>query len=426
MATETTSFLEENTDLLTDKERSALLQITRNIEDIPVLPATGSHLITVLNNPSVDARKIASIISRDPVIAAKTLRLANSAYYGVRNRITTLNHAVSMLGIDSIRQMVFGFYFMDITLKGGKSGFNVDRFWHHSMATAFLAEAITRRLEVQMVGGAEAYLAGLIHDIGKYLLYRHNKDRFRHTHEMMEIEGLAPEEAEREVFGIDHAIVGGWLAERWNLPPGLIESVVFHHRDIDGCVNKELVAVVMAADRIAIDEGSAYENGRRVDPLDARADALLRRGLRGIKHEEDTLDRLRVVLNRDVAQLEAFLTNFEGMPRPKGVETLSERPSAAIELPPPPGSEAPPPDGSVAAAKAVPAPHIPLLESLLLPGIAQIMHGLPVKGLLILAAMILGGFIAFQWFEQPFVSFLGIALLGLGWLGSLSDSMTTR
>ncbi len=416
---------EDSLAYLSAAEKEAVNRITEAVKDIPLLPVTGTQLTSALSDPSISAQKVAAIISRDPVVAAKTLRLANSAYYGIPNRITTLNHAISMLGVDSIRQMVFSFYFLDMTaLKGSNTGFEIERFWRHSMASAFLAEAVARRLSFQMVGTAEAYLAGLVHDLGKYLLFRYDRNLFAQARQSARENLSSQVESEVRVFGTDHAALGGWLAERWNLPLSLIESARMHHRQSGDCINKELVAITMAADRLAIDEGCAYEPGRLVEPLEPGAEKTLRARIPGLRDGEGTLDKLRQIVDADIHKLESFLASFEGAPQSKP----DERPrieTKAMEL------------SKAQQKEATKAPAVVnrkytfdwgnLLISALLPGLLPITRGSTGQGATMLALFICGILMFLLSFNlNPVVSGTGIVMTAFTWIWSIVDCIRSK
>lgn len=418
--------LQDSLAYLSDDEREAVQRITDAVKDIPLLPVTGTQLTAALSNPNVSAQQVAAIIARDPVVAAKTLRLANSAYYGIPNRISTLNHAISMLGVDSVRQMVFSFYFLDMTaIKSGNSGYDMDRFWRHSMAVAFLAEAIARRLGFQMTGAAEAYLAGLVHDLGKYLLFRYNRDAFIQARQQAQEGALTPVVSESRVFGTDHAAIGGWLAERWNLPLGLIETTRLHHRPIEESVNKELIAITMAADRLAIDNGCAYEPDRRVDPLDPEADRILRSRVKGIQEGEGVLDRLRQILDPEFQKLEHFLASFEGAPatkpddRPR-IETKAMELSAA-QL----NDDAPATDKTMPRNSTVDSGN--LLISFLLPGIIPLTKGATGKGAGMFFLFVTGLLMVLLSYNiNNTITNTGVLLTGIGWLWSVLDCIRMK
>lgn len=404
-------------------EQRAVQRIVERIREMPVLPTTGALLVSALNDPEVDARRVGAIIARDPVVAAKTLRLANSAYFGIRNPITTLNHAISMLGIDTIRQMVFGFYFLDITLHSGKQGFDIDRFWRHSMACAFIAEALARRLGFQMVSAAEAYLAGLTHDIGKFLLFRADRALFAERRKRIQEPGVTPVMAERAIYGTDHATLGGWLARQWNLPLSLAECASLHHRALDVCINKEVVALVMAANRIAVDEGCSYEPGRAVDPLDPDAERILRNQIPGIHPEEGVLDRLRRMIDKSIEGMEQYLLSFEGAPhsspdRPSRLEVEARRyeesrtPATATDA-------ANPADRATADFRSI-------WLTLLLPGTVQIARGRRSRGGLMLLLYLAGIFLATVGFSLgEGVLGAGILTAGIAWIWGIADHLTS-
>ena len=243
-----------------DEERARKLEATiSKLQKIPVLSTLSTKVIREVDSPDISCKRLAQIVSTDPVIVAEVLKLANSAYFGVRVRVSTVQQATSLLGIDMVSSLVISLALMespraykDIPI------FNVERFWGHCMACSHLSAAIARELGAQMVGPGEASLAGLLHDMGIVVLAANEKRKFSRileTHNTRYLKALDAQqppptliEVEEEILGFNHADLGAWLANKWKLPTSISETIRYHHSEVDKCVNKEIVALVQLSD----------------------------------------------------------------------------------------------------------------------------------------------------------------------------------
>jgi putative nucleotidyltransferase with HDIG domain len=185
------------------------------------LPANASEIMILALDPDVSVTQLARVTSRDQVLAARMLRLANSAYCAPLQEITTISEAVVRLGTASVRNVVLATCMASRLQSGSTYGTQGRGLAAHGIGTAFLAQLVAR---VAVVNQEEAFLYGLVHDIGKLLVLQLSKDYVRGG-------GKAPSEAE-VVAMIDakHAEFGGRVLREWRLPPVIEEPVVYHHR----------------------------------------------------------------------------------------------------------------------------------------------------------------------------------------------------
>ena len=260
---------------LPEGDRAARLRaVTSEIDDLPALSTVGISLIDELVRPDTSIKKLSEIISADPVVAAKVLRHANSAYYGISNKIQTVRHAISMLGTDEIKEIAFNLYFYSLAKTHSKSGADIEqRYLQRSLATGTLCKKICSHYHFQSVGPGEAYLAGLLLNIGIFLLLRTKRNEFLETLAIREAEQIPLFVAEERVFGFNHAELGGWFAEKWNLPISLQETIRCHHRAPDDAVNQELLAICQLADVICNELGVTLTPSKPrsvLDPISVR------------------------------------------------------------------------------------------------------------------------------------------------------------
>lgn len=201
-------------------------KLLSKVEAVPTLPHLVSKLVQVVTSDASSARDVAKIIGYDQAFTSKILRLVNSAFYGFPQKIATVSHATAILGFNVIRSLALSVTVFDM-FRGESYGFDRGAFWKHSIGTGVVARALARK--VRYKEPEEIFIAGLLHDIGKVVEDKYLHDDFVFVLQMVAEKGCSMREAELETLGMDHARVGGKLAERWNLPPLLREVVRWHH-----------------------------------------------------------------------------------------------------------------------------------------------------------------------------------------------------
>ncbi|HZH98943.1 MAG TPA: HDOD domain-containing protein, partial [Fimbriimonadaceae bacterium] len=227
---------------------SLAIKVSRS-ENLPVLPQIVSSVMKLADDPDASARSMERIIERDPAIAAKILRVANSSLYGV-SQIPSIARAISVLGLNSIRSLVIGVAYQQIIAgREQAKSFNKLDFWKHSLAVATAARIIAK---IKLPAKAEElYLAGMMHDVGMLVLDRFCPNEFDQALQYARQERIPIYQAERRLFGFDHADVGGLLAEKWGLTPLMTGAVRYHHSVIQDGNHGETTAMVAAANYLA-------------------------------------------------------------------------------------------------------------------------------------------------------------------------------
>lgn len=205
-----------------------LQNLINRVDELSEVPQIAFRAIELLNNPDTDVSGLAEVISSDQALTAKLLRLCNSVYYGLPRKVTTISEAVMIVGFTSIKSLVL-MITTQSTLNKGLLGYKIGPgdFWRHSLNTAE-----TARFLAQKIGYAkpeESFIAGLIHDIGKMVLNQYALPEVYRATNLAQKERLPIFQAEQKILGFDHAEVGAGLAERWNFPPVLVESIRRHH-----------------------------------------------------------------------------------------------------------------------------------------------------------------------------------------------------
>jgi putative nucleotidyltransferase with HDIG domain len=234
-------------------------KIRREVEEIgalPTLPDIPTKILQLIAGEESSMEDISGIVERDPALTANILRVANSAYYGVREKVASLKLALAILGLNEIINIVTSISIVRMfpPRKAGDS-FDHAKFWQHSFGCATASQLIARELRFN-VGDIE-FVAGLVHDIGKLIMDQHFHSSLKEIQKLKETEGIPLLEAEARVMGVDHATLGSWLAQRWYLPPSLIECIRYHHRPLDVLAlpapseEPALTAIISLADILA-------------------------------------------------------------------------------------------------------------------------------------------------------------------------------
>lgn len=228
--------------------------LTASVKEIPALPAVAARVLQLTDDPSSTLKELNDVIAQDQSLATKVLRLANSAYYGFPRRISSINEAIILLGFSTIRSLVLAASVYNV-LGRPLEGYALEpgELWRHSQACAMGARLIAQRVKYRYL--EQAYTSGLLHDIGKVILSHHLKGQYHQVVEKVRQERLSFIEVEEEILGFNHATVGARVAENWNLPVELVESLEYHHHPGLASKNQRLACITHVADALCMSMG---------------------------------------------------------------------------------------------------------------------------------------------------------------------------
>lgn len=206
-------------------------EFVAQVNDLPALPQAGLKLMRLLEDPDVDVDAVVKVVRTDAPLSAKLLRVCNSAAYGARQAITSIDQAVFALGFSEVQRLAIALTFGGV-LNRALHSYEIDSeaYWLHSLLVGFGAEALAKSVDRFKAESSAAYTAGLLHDIGKLVLNRAlARDSIATIRDLIETHGYSRLDAERDVVGFEHAEAGACLIERWGLPECLVEAVRHHH-----------------------------------------------------------------------------------------------------------------------------------------------------------------------------------------------------
>ncbi len=245
-------------------------ELINKASDLVSLPEISLRVNELASDPNSTADDMAKVISQDPALVARMLRIANSAYYGLSTEVETINRAIAILGTNKIRDLVLSTAASEAFEGIPNDLITMQDFWHHSLYCGLLAQILAKKSKT--LQAESLFIAGLLHDIGQLIMFNQLPQQ---SHEaillMMEgSEEMESFEAEQSVFGFDHTEVGAALVESWKLPPVLQECVHFHHEPQKAKDYPAEVALINIANAVAVmaDFDSMDEDDEipRIDP----------------------------------------------------------------------------------------------------------------------------------------------------------------
>jgi len=218
----------ENRAPVTEKLRS-IIMTTR---DLPAMPQVAAKVLELSSDPDTSAQKLQQVIADDQAMTARILKIANSAMYSCSRRIKTLTEAIVMLGFNAIRSLVVTSAARNLyNTHSSRTGLKERLLWEHSIGAAFASRALAEKVAPGFT--EEAFLAGLLHDIGKLVLNQKAPREFDEIVQIVYNENQPFFSVELGILGFDHAQVGALLINKWKLAPVLEEVILHHHEPLD-------------------------------------------------------------------------------------------------------------------------------------------------------------------------------------------------
>lgn len=294
-------------------QNEQIKRIAQNVLSLPALPTIIAQMIELIDNPRTSASQLTRLISTDQVLTAKILKLANSAYYGFPRRIGTINLAIVVLGFDTIKDLGLSASIIDrFKRRSGNSSFDMSLFWEHSIGCGVIGKKIARELNYRISG--EVFVAGLLHDIGKLILNQYFPNEFNEIIERIKKNNESFVQAEKDVIGVGHAVIGSWLTEKWNLPSQLVEVIKYHHTPDNAPEQTQIASIVQFADFLCKWRGIGYSGDSVIPELSSKTLHSL-----NVRYKGDKIDMeyYAELVNTELEKADSFITLIQGRPAPE-------------------------------------------------------------------------------------------------------------
>lgn len=237
-------------------------EIVAWVGDLPPLPHVASKALALVEDPDTTAGELSDLLSSDTALAARVLKIANSAMFSRQREITTLNQAIMVIGFKALKGIVVAATLRQLNRKSGK----IEKLvWENSMCTAISSHVITQHLRKPYQD--ELFLLGLLHDLGKLVLIRETSSDYQVV--MTEVkQGKSFAEAEQDTLGFAHPLIGALVAKKWNFSPETCQVILHHHDPLDLPLEGELdekTAIVQLGNIFAHRLGYGHFDGYEID-----------------------------------------------------------------------------------------------------------------------------------------------------------------
>lgn len=219
--------------------------------NLPPSPSGVLKLSKHLRDENTPTRKIVEAISYEAPLVARILRLVNSPFYGLARKVTSVQMAIGIIGNKTLQELVMLLLGSSTFAKQISGSFFARKIWEHSIAVAVLSREIAERMKMR--GTEETFICGLLHDIGKFMLLRHDTEGYAAL--LRDSRGAEPRRWEREAYGYDHAEIGALVARRWGIEDDVCFALRYHHTPLNAERASTVAHIVEAADEISNAKG---------------------------------------------------------------------------------------------------------------------------------------------------------------------------
>ncbi len=213
-------------------KQAILTRLFSGNKQLPTVPELYIKFNKIIESPTISNKKLADLIMSDPSMVAKILRLSNSAMYSVRQEITNLTSAITFLGVEMLKNLILQISLVRVFNFDDEEvpQFSITTFWEHSLSTAFFASHLAKKLGLPPQ--EHYYIGGLLHDIGKLVIYQYYPEKFKDVILMQTKEKQIDIIAEEVVLGVTHTDIGVFFAENWKFKKEIIEAIGSHHQSV--------------------------------------------------------------------------------------------------------------------------------------------------------------------------------------------------
>ncbi|MEI8156506.1 MAG: HDOD domain-containing protein [Burkholderiales bacterium] len=221
--------------------------LTAAVDGMPAFPKSVQRVLELTRDVNSTPKDLVEVIDKDPVLTVKILKVVNSAYYSLPKQITSVGHAVVYLGFNTIKNLALSIAAIGMLPKTNQAGFDAQQYLLHSLATAAIAKQLA--LKVDDADPMDCFIAGLLHDFGKVVLAQYMPIEFRDALAVSQQQGTSLHLALRDTLGVDHAVVGAMLVEKWRFAPHLVETIRYQYGP--ELADSDMIACVFGANQIS-------------------------------------------------------------------------------------------------------------------------------------------------------------------------------
>lgn len=265
-------------------------EIIKLVERMPAFPQGVTKVLELTARADCSPKELVKVIEHDPVMTMKILKLVNSAFFGLTRPINSINHSVVFVGINTIKNLALTIAAIGMLPSKNDAGFNINEFLLHSIGVAGVAKRLAAELGVPDKDATDYFVAGLLHDFGKVVLAQFKPGQFRQALDLAGGGAMSLDQAERQVFGLDHADIGGLLAEKWKLPLNLAECIRQHHRPQEPLEDGRMRDSVFAANQIVHSLAFGRSGNALIAPFPSSVAQRFGRDLPGLMANIGNLD----------------------------------------------------------------------------------------------------------------------------------------
>lgn len=249
------------------REPEQVQKIVEESKDLPTISLVVSKVSEMVRDPRISAAEVGRVISEDQALTAKVLKLVNSSFYGFPQRVNNITRAIVILGFNRVRNLALTASVVG-ALPTRHGSFSVVSFWAHSVSTAIACDSLAKIMRFP-AEEEDAFVSGLLHDIGKLTCLHLFKSEFEEVMKTVVERNCLIAEAEADVIGVNHAQIGWWLSRRWNFPESIATSIRMHHQPELARHHRRLVMLVHVGDIIARALGLGSGGDMRIPTVDA-------------------------------------------------------------------------------------------------------------------------------------------------------------
>ena len=240
------------------------IKIDEYIKNMPSLPTSVAKVLEVCNNPKTSPADLNHVISLDPVLVGRVLKLINSAYYSLGQNVTSLVRAIIILGINTVKNLALSSSVVgNLASKKTTVGLNMEGFWRHSLCVGVAAKAIAKKRGVDPKLLEEYFTAGLLHDIGKIPLNTVLANEYMLTISASDRDRVSLFRIEDRDLGINHSAVGAMIVKAWKLEGAVGDAITYHHNHLEyNGSHRDLLYTIILANRFALETEIGFSGDR--------------------------------------------------------------------------------------------------------------------------------------------------------------------